>query len=105
MPNRSWSRRSGPGAHQLASPSSRISDGTSSARTMVASIRTPRAMPTAICFMKKTGLTAKAANTTAIIKAAALMIRPVRATPARRPPRCDRPESRSSLMRAITSTA
>ena len=34
----SWSRRSGPGAHQLASPARRMKAGTRAARTRVASI-------------------------------------------------------------------
>ena len=38
-------------------------------------------MPTAICFMKKTELTPKARKTTAIISAAAVITRPVRAIP------------------------
>ena len=59
----------------------------------------------AICFMKKTGLTANARNTTAIITAAALMMRPVRATPSATASSLDMPSSCSSLIRAITSTA
>ena len=44
-PIRSCSRASGRGAHQFHSPSSFISDGTSSARTIVASISTASAVP------------------------------------------------------------
>ena len=51
-PIRRCSRASGFGAHQFQSPSSRISDGTSSARTIVASISTASAVPTPSCLMK-----------------------------------------------------
>ena len=46
-PIRACSRASGRGAHQFHSPSSFISDGTSSARTIVASISTASAVPSA----------------------------------------------------------
>ena len=42
---RAWRRARGAGAHQLRSPSSFISEGTRRARTIVASIRTARAVP------------------------------------------------------------
>ena len=71
----------------------------------MASISTPSAMPTAICFMKNTGLTAKARKTTAIITAAAEMIRPVRAMPAATASAFGFPASWCSLIRAMTSTA
>ena len=44
----------GAGAHQFHSPKRRISEGTSRARTIVASIITPNAIPIAICLTKKT---------------------------------------------------
>lgn len=40
-PNLSWTRRNGAGAHQFHSPNRRISEGTRSARTIVASSSTP----------------------------------------------------------------
>ena len=43
-PKRSWRRRSGRGAHQFHSPNRRISEGTSRARTIVASSSTPTAI-------------------------------------------------------------
>ena len=49
---RRWSLRSGAGAHQFQSPSSRISEGTSSARTSVASTSTAKPIPTPSCLTK-----------------------------------------------------
>ena len=48
---------------------------------MVASIITPKAIPIAICLTKKTVLTPKARKTIAIATAAAVITRPVCATP------------------------
>ena len=105
MPKRTWKRRSGAGAHQFHSPSRRISEGTSRARTIVASSITPTAIPTAICFMKKTELTPKARKTTAMQTAAAVITRPVRPIPIATASSLLSPRSCCSLIRAITSTA
>ena len=51
-PMRRWSARSGRGAHQFQSPSSRISEGMSSARTIVASTSTAKPIPMPSCFTK-----------------------------------------------------
>jgi len=47
-----WSLRSGLGAHQFHEPSSSISEGTSSARMMLASISTASAVPIPFSLMK-----------------------------------------------------
>ena len=80
-PNRSWKRRSGRGAHQFHLPSSAISEGTSSARMMVASISTARAVPTPSSLISVIWEVAKAPIATAKSRAAAVTIRPVRWRP------------------------
>ena len=74
----SCSRRNGRGDHQLASPSSAISDGTSSERTTSASSRTPNAVAIPICWMNEIWLVANAPIATASRIAAAVSTRPVR---------------------------
>ena len=59
-PSRACSRASGRGAHQFHRPSSAISDGTSSARTMNASISTASAVPTPSSLMNTTSEVANA---------------------------------------------
>ena len=69
-----WSRRGSQssqlGRYQFQSPSSFIVDGSSTARTIVASIRTAVASPTPICFKKRIESVAKIANTLTITMAA-----------------------------------
>src|SRR5436190_12063972 len=77
-PKRSWSRRRGRGAHQFQWPSSAISEGTSSARTIVASISTARAVPTPSSLMNTICDVAKAPSATQNRIAAAVTMRPVR---------------------------
>ena len=71
-------RRSGRGDHQFQRPSSAISDGTSSVRTTNASISTPVAVATPICWMNEIELVLKAPIATASRIAAAVTTRPVR---------------------------
>ena len=80
-PKRSQKRTSGAGAHQFQRPSSRIVAGTSSARTIVASMTTATASPTPIIWMKLMPLVAKAPTTTTKSSAALVMMRPVRCSP------------------------
>ena len=81
----SWgrSRPSQRGSHQFARPSRCITDGTSSIRTTVASMKIADAMPTPITLRTTSGLGMNAANTATMIAAAAVMTRPVPASPSR----------------------
>ena len=81
VPTRPWRRRSGLGDHQFHLPSSAISDGTSSVRTMNASSSTPVAVAIPICWMNEIELVENAPMATASRIAAAVTTRPVRATP------------------------
>ena len=96
---RPWRRRSHDGAHQLASPATRMNVGTSTLRTSVASIRMAKAAPKPSCLMFVTPLDRKAANTMAISSAAAVMMRPVRCRPKATESTVSCPVSCSSLMR------
>jgi len=58
------------GAHQLAGPSSVISDGSTTARMMVASSRIAAARPTPSCYMSIVLSVAKIENTATITTAA-----------------------------------
>ena len=69
------------GAHQFQRPSSRISAGTSRARTMVASSRTAEAVPSPSSFVITICEVRKAPNATAKSNAAEVTIRPVRSSP------------------------
>ena len=80
-------------------PSRAISDGTSSARTMKASIRTPAAVATPICWMKEIEEVMKAPIATASRIAAAVTTAPVRSTPTATASLSLSPPSRASLMR------
>ena len=80
-PIRGCRRRSGAGAHQFHLPSSSISDGTSRARTIVASIRTARAVPRPTCLMKMICEVTNAPMAIENRSAAAVMMRPVRSRP------------------------
>ncbi len=79
-------RRSGAGAHQFHLPSSSISDGTSSARTIDASIRTASAVPMPSSLMNTSLEVANAPIATANSSAAAVTMRPVRSSPTPPPP-------------------
>ena len=76
IPIRPCRRRSGRGDHQFQRPSSAISDGTSSVRTMNASTSTPVAVATPICWMNEIELVLKAPIATASRIAAAVTTRP-----------------------------
>ena len=78
---RSCRRRRPRGDHQFHRPSSAISDGTSSERTMNASSSTPVATATPISWMKEIELVLNAPMATASRIAAAVTTRPVAAEP------------------------
>ena len=102
--SRACRRASGRGAHQLRSPSSFISAGTSSARTIVASIRTATAAPTPSCLMKTICDVANAPSATTSSSAAAVTMRPVRWRPSATASSFVAPASRASLMRVSRKT-
>jgi hypothetical protein len=77
-PIRSCRRRNGFGAHQFHEPSSSISEGTSSARMIDASISTASAVPTPSSLMNTSLDVANAPIATANRTAAAVTMRPVR---------------------------
>ena len=81
MPYRAYSRRSGPGAHQLARPSSRMVAGTSSIRTTVASTTIAMIIATPIILMNVMPDSENAPITTSISSAALVMMPPVRCRP------------------------
>ena len=99
-----WSLRRGRGAHQFQRPSSSISDGTSSARTIDASISTAKAVPTPFSLMKMICEVANAPIAMLNSTAAAVTIRPVRSRPTATASRFGRPLSRASLMRDSRNT-
>ena len=104
-PKRSWKRRSGPGAHQLASPARRMNAGTSVERIRKASTSTASVSPMPNIFMNDTWPVAKARNTTAISTAAAVTIRPVRSNPTATDVTVSEPRSCSSLIRDRRNTS
>ena len=93
-----------PGAHQFQSPSRRMSEGTSSARTIDASMSTAAAVPSPTCLMKMISEVAKAASATVSSSAAAVTSRPVRCRPSATASSLLAPPSRASLMRVIRNT-
>src|SRR4029077_17295506 len=103
-PERWCRRRRGFGAHQFHSPSSSISEGTSSARIRLASIRTARAVPTPFSLMKMICEVAKAPIAIANSSAAAVTIRPVRSRPTATASELGVPESWASLIRESRKT-
>ena len=103
-PIRRCSRASGFGAHQFQSPSSRISEGTSSARTIVASISTASAVPTPSCLMKMICEVAKAPIAITNSSAAKVTMRPVRSSPSATASSLGAPASWASLMRVSRNT-
>jgi hypothetical protein len=76
-------RSTGRGSHQLLRPSSRITAGTSSIRTTVASTRIAADMPIPKDFMVTSSSAISAAKTTIMMVAAAVITRPVPARPVR----------------------
>ena len=103
-PKRWCSRRSGFGAHQFQRPSSSISAGTSSARTIVASMITATAVPIPSSLMKTICEVANAPMATQNSTAAAVTILPVRCSPSATASRSEAPRSRASLMRDSRNT-
>ena len=77
----SYSRRSGFGAHQFTSPKRRMTAGTTSDRTMVASMATAIARPMPMALMITTSARPKAMNTVNMMAAAPVINRPVRSRP------------------------
>src|SRR5215217_170112 len=75
------SRCNGDGSHQFQSPSSRMVDGTSSARTTVASRNTASAIPKPSALIKTTSAVTNDPATTTTSSAAEVMIRPDRCNP------------------------
>src|SRR6516165_10466386 len=80
-PIRRWTRTSQAGAHQFQRPSRAIRDGTSSARTMNASMRTATAVPTPTSLRKTSLEVANAPRATASRTDAKVISRPVRCIP------------------------
>ncbi len=97
-------RRSGAGAHQFHLPSSSISEGTSSARMMVASISTASAVPSPFSLMKMISEVTKAPIAIENRSAAAVTIRPVRSRPIATASESLAPASRASLIRDSRNT-
>ena len=81
-----------------------MSDGTSSARTSVASIATAAAVPTPSSLMKTIREVAKAPIATQNRSAAAVTIRPVRSSPIATASEFGAPRSRASLIRDSRNT-
>src|ERR1035441_5035142 len=81
MPYRRCSKRSGPGAHQFASPTRRMVAGTSSIRTRVASRMRATIMPTPIILMNVMLDRENAPITITSSSAALVMTPPVRCRP------------------------
>ena len=104
-PKRLCKRRSGAGAHQLASPARRMNAGTSVERIRKASTSTASIRPMPNIFMNDTWPVAKARNTTAISTAAAVTIRPVRSSPIATDVTVSEPLSCSSLIRDRRNTS
>ena len=80
-PTRSCSQTSGLGAHQFHRPNTCINAGTSTIRTRVASTSTATVRPSPNIRMTCTWAAISAANEIDMIRAAAVITRPVRATP------------------------
>ena len=74
-------RSSHRGIHHAASPSSDMAAGTSIIRTMVASMSTAPAMPTASIFTVGSSLSTKLVKTVTMIAAAVVMTRAVAPMP------------------------
>ncbi|TWS22401.1 hypothetical protein FK268_19490 [Tsukamurella sputi] len=104
-PTASWILRIQFGAHQESSPSSFITAGTSTMRTTVASMSSANIRPKETYFSMTRSEVAKAAATHASSTAAAVMMRPVLAVPARIAWFVVAPPARSSIMREITKTS
>jgi hypothetical protein len=93
------------GRYRFHEPNSDTSDGTSSARTIVASSRMPNPSPVAITFMSVTGADASATNARNKISAALVTSRPVRAMPWTTARSVEPVASYSSRMRARMNTS
>lgn len=81
-----------------------MSDGTSSARMIDASISTAKAAPMPSSLMSTIEDVANAPIATANSSAAAVTIRPVRSSPIATPSELDAPASRASLIRKSRNT-
>ena len=97
-------RSSQPGSHQLCRPSSAIAAGSSTARTIVASMSTAVASPIPSCLNSSSDSVAKMLNTP-IITAAALVTTPAEAvTPRATAARVGSPSACASRTRLTTKT-
>src|SRR5262249_50424285 len=103
--NRRRRSRSARGAHQFHSPRIAISDGTSSARTMLASIATAAAVPTPSSWTNTRRDVANEPIATQKSRAAAVTMRPVRSSPAATAAVLDSPRACGSWMRESRKTA
>src|SRR5713101_1493525 len=104
-PARSYSRRSGRGAHQFQSPSNRMTAGTTRARTSVASMATATASPMPMALMITTSARPKARNTVTMIAAAPVMRRAVFSRPLATACVLSPVRTYSSWMRLTSSTS
>ena len=93
------------GIHQLRSPSSCITAGTSTIRTSVASRKIAEASPMPNSLRKTSGAARKARKTTTMIAAAAVITRAVFARPSATALRTFRSLRYSSRMREIRKTS
>ena len=98
-------RATGPGSHQLFSPSSAITLGSTTPRTIVASTSTPRLSPTPSSWSPATRPATRPARAPTMISAAALTTAPVRARPSRMAVGVSAPASRASRMRETMKTS
>jgi hypothetical protein len=89
----------------LSRPSSRIVAGTATTRTTVASMRTAAARPNPIALKASSRLPVKAANTTTMISAADVTVRPVRSSPRVTARALEPVRSHSSRIRVIRKTS
>lgn len=88
----------------MASPSSTITDGSNTARMIVASSSTAAARPTPSSLSETSGRVANRANTATITTAALVITPAVRPIPAVTAARVDSPRSWPSLIRLTTNT-
>lgn len=89
---------------QFRSPSSAITDGSRTIRTIVASSSTATARPTPICCMSCMDSVPKTANTATMIAAAPVTAPAVRRMPSLIAARVSFPLSRASRIRDTTNT-
>ena len=89
----------------MSRPSRRIVAGTATTRTTVASISTAAASPNPMALKASSRLPVNAANTTTMINAAEVTVRPVRSRPRVTACSLDPVRSHSSRIRVIRNTS